>query len=410
MEFPEPLLKLLVPAVEAARAVLDDLEPEQIPVSLRRVGASSADRLPPPLARATLRELDRNEWLREEVGENWKELSSVAGVEAREATTLFLDRPDEWELRLDELASQTAQADDSTQIARLRQEVARLQAELELARKKTKAAERRIKEAERRAGERVRTSKARTEQAKTEAIGRSADLERRLAALNEQHDAIAQERDRLAARLATTRAELLRRRRIRPTAPRASISTWRFGDPGELVRHLDQLADAARRTGPDEIAAAPANDASFRFPAGVAPDEEAAISWLTARRDRFTLVVDGYNVSYQLDAGKFYSPELRFRLNSALADLSRTATASVKVVIVYDSDQGDEAATATVSGVDVRFTPPELLADQEILRLVPTLKGKVVVVSSDREVREGAEAMGALGVWSEALAAWIQRR
>jgi hypothetical protein len=42
--------------------------------------------------------------------------------------------------------------------------------------------------------------------------------------------------------------------------------------------------------------------------------------------------------------------------------------------------------------------------------LIPALDGPVVVVSSDREVRERAEASGALALWSEGLAQWWQRR
>jgi len=34
----------------------------------------------------------------------------------------------------------------------------------------------------------------------------------------------------------------------------------------------------------------------------------------------------------------------------------------------------------------------------------------VVVVSSDREVREGSEQHGAIALWSEALVGWIQGR
>jgi predicted RNA-binding protein with PIN domain len=81
------------------------------------------------------------------------------------------------------------------------------------------------------------------------------------------------------------------------------------------------------------------------------------------------------------------------------------------VVVVYDSAVSPEAETGSgPGGVRIRFTRNGLSADDEIRRLAAEGSGPVVVVSSDREVREGSERHGAIALWSEALIAWIQAR
>ena len=85
--------------------------------------------------------------------------------------------------------------------------------------------------------------------------------------------------------------------------------------------------------------------------------------------------------------------------------------APVNVVVVYDSAVNAETATeAGPGGVWVRFTTMGLTADDEIRRLAAEAEEPVVVVSSDREVREGSEQFGAIALWAEALIPWIQGR
>ena len=60
----------------------------------------------------------------------------------------------------------------------------------------------------------------------------------------------------------------------------------------------------------------------------------------------------------------------------------------------------------SVSGVEVEFVSS---ADAAIVEAARGLRGAVVVVSSDREVREGAEAAGARAVWGSALVEWERR-
>ena len=87
------------------------------------------------------------------------------------------------------------------------------------------------------------------------------------------------------------------------------------------------------------------------------------------------------------------------------------AMAPVNVVIVYDSAVNAETATeAGPGGVWLQFTTMGLTADDEIRRQAAEATEPVVVVSSDREVREGSEQFGAIALWAEALIPWIQGR
>lgn len=81
------------------------------------------------------------------------------------------------------------------------------------------------------------------------------------------------------------------------------------------------------------------------------------------------------------------------------------------MIVVYDSAVNPEVETgAGPGGIWLRFTREGLTADDEIGRLAAESADPAVVVSSDREVREGSEQSGAIAIWSEALISWIQGR
>jgi hypothetical protein len=80
----------------------------------------------------------------------------------------------------------------------------------------------------------------------------------------------------------------------------------------------------------------------------------------------------------------------------------------MQLTVVYDSSiDGDPVSTGRVT---VCFADPGRSADEEIVALAEHTPGPVVVISGDRSVREGAEAAGALALWSSALADWATRR
>jgi predicted RNA-binding protein with PIN domain len=147
---------------------------------------------------------------------------------------------------------------------------------------------------------------------------------------------------------------------------------------------------------------------ALKLPAGIAPDAAQAVQWLIDRDQPYTLVVDGYNVLFLIDPSDFTSGAARQRLNHGLNRLRRQARSSPRVIVIYDSSLPGEPDVGTAGDVEVRFAAEDRLADEEVVALARASKGPVVVVSTDREVREGSEAVGALPLWSESLVAWMK--
>lgn len=140
-----------------------------------------------------------------------------------------------------------------------------------------------------------------------------------------------------------------------------------------------------------------------RLPVGMFDDTVAAAGHLV-RLPGAVVLVDGYNASLGRWAG-LPLPEQRERLVGGLDVLA--ARTGCEVVVVFDGTaEGAGGATGSrLRGVQVRFTPEEVEADDEILALVGRypLDRPVVVASSDRRVAEGARAAGAATVSSAQL-------
>ncbi|MGH9110760.1 MAG: NYN domain-containing protein, partial [Acidimicrobiales bacterium] len=170
-----------------------------------------------------------------------------------------------------------------------------------------------------------------------------------------------------------------------------------------------QPGDVSPATGPDaassDRAAGFERRAPVPLPGGVLDDSvEAAVHLL--RTPGAVLVVDGYNVTMtgwpELGAG-----EQRRRLVAALADLA--ARTSTRVELVFDgADIGGEPVTVPAPArqlVRVRFSPPDVEADDVVLDLVVQLPAAwpVIVASSDNRVRDGARRAGANLLYSRQL-------
>ena len=180
-------------------------------------------------------------------------------------------------------------------------------------------------------------------------------------------------------------------------------------DPVKLGRLLDlQTASFGRNPGaavvPDQDKADP-----LTLDPGVRPDSSDAIRWLLNLDEAVVVEVDGYNAQFHIDRGDFTSGAARRKLIDALKRLRTSATIKHRVVVVYDSTlPGERVARSSVAGVEIRFAEKERIADEEIVEMADSLD-RVVVISSDREVREGSDDTGAVVLWSEALAAWLER-
>jgi hypothetical protein len=175
----------------------------------------------------------------------------------------------------------------------------------------------------------------------------------------------------------------------------------------ELARVLDELVShAAARAGRSE----PSSDSSgqpvesLSIDPFIRPDAAEAIDWLVGAAP-VAVLVDGYNLGFLL------SPDAATARTLALEVARRLAAAAPRTLItaVFDSTEENGAGAGSRSGnLEVLYSSGETADDAIVARSGDT--AGVVVVSNDRELRQRAEAEGAVTVWSDALVEWSRRR
>ena len=159
-----------------------------------------------------------------------------------------------------------------------------------------------------------------------------------------------------------------------------------------------------RRAGAEAVAR-PTPRTPVALPGGLLDDSVAAAEHLLRTPDA-VLVVDGYNVT-MTGWPELGAAEQRRRLVALLSDLA--ARTCNRVEVVFDGAEVDRSAvTVPVPArrwVRVRFSPPDVEADDVVLDLVAQLPAgrPVIVVSSDNRVREGARRGGANLLYSRQL-------
>jgi predicted RNA-binding protein with PIN domain len=189
----------------------------------------------------------------------------------------------------------------------------------------------------------------------------------------------------------------------------ASLAEGLAGLAAALARAEDEQSSPVvpETTGPraTEAAARPEPRIPVALPGGLLDDSVAAAEHLL-RTPGAVLVVDGYNVT-MTGWPELGAAEQRRRLVGLLADLA--ARTSTTVELVFDGAEVD-SGTITVPAparqwVRVRFSPPDVEADDVVLDLVAQLPASrpVIVVSSDNRVREGARRGGANLLYSRQL-------
>jgi predicted RNA-binding protein with PIN domain len=184
-------------------------------------------------------------------------------------------------------------------------------------------------------------------------------------------------------------------------AGEAGNSAGRHGGPP--VRAGEALARVAERD------PAPARRVPLPLPGGLLDDSVEAVEHLL-RAPGILLLVDGYNVTMtgwpELPVG-----EQRRRLLGALGETAARTGAAVEVVF-------DGAAVEPLSPphqvrqlVRVRFSPPDVEADDVLLDLLAQLPvaRPVAVASSDNRVRDGARRQGANLVHARQLVGLLRR-
>jgi len=409
-----PPHQLFLRAIEAARKALHDLDADQVPAGLRRV-AAHAGTLPPPLARSLLKGIDRYDWLREKAGEAWPEAD--AGAEGPDqASALLLLRPPGWVAEIAAIATVRGGSSARDQEADLRNRLGVAETQRDQwkrrVRDEKRAREEESQRLERRIGEERALRKALQAEPKRAEAALQADIDR----LKAERDAAAGEREAASAEARSARETVAaqRKRRARAEAALAEAkagSSW-AGDPLDLAVALDDMAAMSRpdATGRGAVPASGGVRGSLRLPERMLPDSAEALEWVLQRLEPRTLLIDGYNAGFML-TGKMDPGRARRRLGMVLARLDKVAPGPLQVVVVFDSDLGGEESAAPWSGgVEERFTEEGTTADDRIVMLVESAPGVPVVVTSDRDLRERAEAVGALALWSEALVRWAERR
>jgi predicted RNA-binding protein with PIN domain len=299
----------------------------------------------------------------------------------------------ERELR-DERRSRRAREDEAQRHANVAARKAdTLEKELAAAREELEAADARLQ----RERARVRGSEANVQEARR-VIAR---LERELADARERDDDQAVTLRATEVQALADGAELARRLAdgLGSLAKRSGASL-RAGDPGES----GEPSTAGEASGSPEV---PADNRRRQrpprphVPRGLIADSTEGVEALL-QTPAVVLVVDGYNLSMQ--AWPDSAPSLqRERLRAALAQLQLRMRCGV--VCVFDGADVGRVPTPRRGGVRVIFSAPGEDADPVVVREAASYaqRAPVLVASSDRWVREHAEAEGALVVSAPAL-------
>lgn len=413
--------------VDVAADRLGALAPEDVPAALRPFAKFAPGRrrqVVLPIAGA----LEADEAFREAVADGVRESlpDLVAALEAGGdvpaadpddvAAVAYLLRTPGWQAQVERAAAREGAAREASAAEAARRtadaareadaaEVTALQArvaELEAAAARTAEDVERERRRAREAADRARRAEAALAEASESVVGERETWERDEAALEA-------EVARLRAELTDVEATLQRvRRDTRDAREAADARRWLLLDTlARTVSALrEELAPSPPTRRPADFVAAATGAEGGPAPS---PDDPATVDLLLSLPNAH-LVVDGYNVT------KTGFPDLpledqRTRLVNGLAALA--ARTGAEVTCVFDgADVGVRVPSAAAVRVRVRFSPPGVIADELIRRLVRAEpQGRpVTVCSADNEVIDGVRRAGARVVSPTALLARLTAR
>lgn len=333
------------------------------------------------------------------------------------AVVTYLLRPTDWENALDDVVTTIESAALTSQQAREAAVTSQLREQLEATRT-----------AAREARDRLKADLDRVKDENTTLRHKLRDTRDQLAAATAERDGARAEADAASAKVAEAEraadSELRRLRGRLAEVETALEDARRSGreDRGlgtaRLALLLDTLADAAaglrRELALPASTVRPADTVSAAAPsAGEAraraqtTDDPRRLEEL-AGLPRAHLLIDGYNVT----KSAWPSAPLESQRNRLIRGLATVAARSgAEVTCVFDgSDVSLPPSVVTGQGVRVLFSSPGQTADELIdllMRAEPDGRA-VIVVSSDREVADGARRRGAYSVESSALVASLR--
>jgi hypothetical protein len=136
------------------------------------------------------------------------------------------------------------------------------------------------------------------------------------------------------------------------------------------------------------------------LPAAVRPDHAESIYWLIDLPETAIVAIDGWNAAHQLKSPPGAAE--RDRVIEAARRIAIASRGRRSVLVVFDSRQGTDSFST--KELEVKFVPS---ADDELINQARAAPAGLIVITSDRRVREAVEQAGAVGLWSEALIDWI---
>jgi predicted RNA-binding protein with PIN domain len=178
-----------------------------------------------------------------------------------------------------------------------------------------------------------------------------------------------------------------------------------------LAAGLRRLAEGASSDGPKPRPAPPlrrSRRTPVRIPPGMVAGDQAAIDAMVRTRG-LAVIVDGYNVSMRAWPDET-AAEQRERLCDALAEFQLRVRC--EVTVVFDGAEVPAGVRPLRRrNLRVLFSPAGQAADEVVVGEVMFRPDDVpvIVVSSDREVKAGAEAEGATVFSADTMLSLLRR-
>lgn len=390
-------------------------------------------RLPDRAVTAARKVLDEDEGFRDQVRR------STSEDRVGRASWLFLDRPEGWENELEALIAVASQEAGEASQRQAESAVSKRLAVAHAARRRAEEAAARLgaelvetKElvaSERRARRRLETDAGRSRRRSNDLEAEVAELRSLVARLQETLEGApeAEPRGGDGVEVGAPAAEAGSPAGVElDFDPRALAATYgavlQAADGisvalADLGRELAPLLDVEERTGPAlPVPPSPAPGpapARPRQPAALPPailDDSVEAAEHLLRTEGVVVLVDGYNLTKLARPEMTLVEQRRWLVDAAMETATRTG-ARFEVVFDGADDQGSAPADlARRAGVQVRFSPAGVDADDVVLeRARAPGQGPVVVASDDRRVRDGARRLGANVVGAAQLLAAMKR-
>jgi len=404
---------------------LGHLASDHVPASLRRVASFAPNRRARLAGTQIAAVLEADDDFRERVATQVRLAAPdlaralddgappAAGDPVEVAAVAYVLRPEGWAALVDrageKVAEQPTRRQDDDAIERLQRQLADARAEVKTARDKARGQLSDVKSENADLRHKLADARRRARDAEAEVASAQETRATQEVTIKDLEAEVRRLRGRISDLEANSSAA---KRALRDEREQATIRTRL------LLETVLESAQGLRR----ELALPPVAGAPADTVEAVAPAESGAAGGTRARAvddpalleellalPRVHVIVDGYNVtktaweSAPLDAQ-------RSRLMNGLAPV--VARTKADITVVFDgADLTNPPPVAGPRGVRVLFSPPGVIADVTIGQLVAAEpQGRaVVVVTSDREVAEGAARAGARSVSSTALVRLLTR-